>query len=287
MDIKKYLLVISLSLLVVITAIPIANAAPDLVITTISSVPEVELGVPFTATVTMANQGDSDVESPDNGASVSYSVYLSLDNSLDESDICAGVGGIFYQILTAGSIRTSEVTLQVNTENTPTAQYYLIAKADALCNFGGHVAESDETNNTLTGDLASVIASNAVIDLSMTDLISPIHISRGEWFRVDTSITNLGPDTAPGRAVSSCGHYTGFYLSTDTTITSDDLLLSRICLNSLAGGTTLRWWHDVLIPSDVPRGFYYLGVMADYTKILDETDETNNTFVAGNKVRVK
>jgi cysteine-rich repeat protein len=288
MLIKKYTYVISFAVIFMLSGISIANAQPDLVITSFSaSTSEVELGVPFTATATLANQGTSAVEIPDNGGTVYFGIFLSTDDSYDSSDICAGFGGVFYQLLTPGSSRTSgPVNMQVNPEDAPPGTYNLIAKADAICHLAGHVAESDETNNTLTGDLITMLPSTAVVDLTITDLIGTNRVVLGDRLRLDTFITNLGPDTAPGRSPHSCGHLTGFYLSTDDNITTSDTLIGSICLNDLAGETTYRFWMDVHIPVNIPAGQYYWGAISDYTDVLVETDETNNTFATSKRVRV-
>lgn len=284
---NRYAIVISLFCLM-IYGISTASAQPDLVITSFSaSTSEIELGTPFTASVTMSNQGTSDVEVPPNGASVYYSIYISSDDTFDASDVCAGYGGIFYQLLTAGSTVTSgQANMQVNPEDAMPGTYFLIARADAICEFGNNIVESDETNNDLTGGLITMLPSTAVVDLTISDLIGPNRVVLNDWLRLDTFITNLGPDTAPGRTSSSCGHLTGFYLSADANITTSDTLIGSICLNSIAGGETYRFWMDVHVPIDIPVGKYYWGAIADYSEVLDETDETNNAFATRKRVSV-
>lgn len=260
-----------------------ASAAPDLVVTSLSGPASVELGEPFMANVTLANQGVDDVNSV---AIVRYSVFVSTDTTLDSGDVCAGYGGVDRSTLTAGSSYATSATLQLNASNVPADTYYLIAAVDDLCGGYGQVVESDESNNDLTGATIDVLASTAQIDLTIDDVVGPVKAFRGEYLRIDVYLTNQGPDAAPGLSATACGYYSGVYLSTDTTITTADTLIGRGCHAALAGGATNRFWRDVTIPADMPRGFYYWGAIADDTEILGETDETNNAFGSPARVNI-
>lgn len=171
----------------------------------------------------------------------------------------------------------------MNPEDAQVGTYYLIARADALCEFGDYVVEKSETNNDLTGDQITMLPSTAVVDLTISNLIGPTSVVQGAYLRLDTYIANLGPDTAPCRTASSCGHITAFYLSKDTTITTSDTLIGSICLNDLAGKTTYRFWMDVQVPATLPTGRYCWDAIADYTKVLVETNETNNAIAVTKK----
>ncbi|MBL6445413.1 hypothetical protein JMN32_03790 [Fulvivirga sp. 29W222] len=110
-------------------------------------------------------------------------------------------------------------------------------------------------------------------------------VSAGSQLRLDTYLTNLGPDPSPGRTPTSTAYLVGWYLSSDTIITTDDIRIGSFSGNSLNPDETVRFWADVQIPSDIQGGWYYWGAIVDYSDLLIETNEFNNTAL-GNQVLV-
>ena len=114
----------------------------------------------------------------------------------------------------------------------------------------------------------------------------------GTNVRLDTYLTNNGPDPAPGRitvtgeVLPECPYLVGWYLSTDTTITTADTQIGGYCPNGLEAGQTFRFWADVYVPVNIEGGFYYWGAIADYNESLVETDETNNA-ATGEQVNIR
>lgn len=111
------------------------------------------------------------------------------------------------------------------------------------------------------------------------------HVRPGEYLRLDTYLTNNGPDPAPGRitvggeVLPECPYLVGWYLSADAVITTDDIQIGGYCPNGLEAGQTLRFWADVYIPANIEGGMYYWGAIADYNNTVVETDEINNAAV--------
>jgi hypothetical protein len=109
------------------------------------------------------------------------------------------------------------------------------------------------------------------------------HLRPGDYLRLDTYLTNNGPDPAPGRilvtgeVLPDCPYLVGWYLSADTTITTDDIQIGGFCPNGLEAGQTFRFWADVYVPVNIQGGFYYWGAIADYNESLAETNEANNS----------
>jgi len=107
-------------------------------------------------------------------------------------------------------------------------------------------------------------------------------VAPGAYLRLDTYLTNNGPDSAPGRilvtgeVLPDCPYLVGWYLSSDTVITADDIQIGGYCPNGLEAGQTLRFWADVYVPVNIAGGMYYWGAIADYNGSLLETDVTNN-----------
>ena len=118
------------------------------------------------------------------------------------------------------------------------------------------------------------------------------HVKPGTYLRLDTYLTNNGPDPAPGRisvtgeVLPECPYLVGWYLSTDTTITTADTQIGGYCPNGLEAGQTFRFWADAYVPVNIAPGFYYWGAIADYNESLVETNETNNA-ATGAQVNIR
>src|SRR5262249_25668843 len=78
------------------------------------------------------------------------------------------------------------------------------------------------------------------------------------------------------------GSSSAYYLSTDTTITTADMLLATTITGSLAVVSTAGYYQQhvmsVTMAGNLAPGTYYLGGIADYTNQYSETNETNNTY---------
>lgn len=69
----------------------------------------------------------------------------------------------------------------------------------------------------------------------------------------------------------------GIYLSTNSTISTADTLLTTDQVAAITGGGWGSPWHTLnLSTSGIAAGTYYLGVIADYNSAVSETDEANN-----------
>ncbi|MGD2116574.1 MAG: CARDB domain-containing protein [Acidobacteriota bacterium] len=264
-----------------------ARAQPDLVITQVLGPTDAATSESFVATVTIANQGADDA---DLFNSVTFAVYLSPDtaSTIGPDDACVGYAFVDSGLLTAGGSATTDITLFADA-SVPTGAYYLAAKADSDCAGYSNYTESDETNNVLVGDPITLSPSTLQYDLTV-DLGEveggAKRVAPGTYTRLDTYLTNLGPDTAPGRTPSRAAYYVRWYLSTDPVIDTGDIQIGSFSGSSLDAGETFRFWADVLVPLDIEKGFYYWGAIVDPTEILNETDETNNA-AAGDRVNVR
>lgn len=105
-------------------------------------------------------------------------------------------------------------------------------------------------------------------------------ITRGSSFTITSSTKNQG------NASSGVTTQTGFYLSTDATITSSDTLLGSASISSLPVGNSVQTSTTVTVPSNQARGTYYLGAIADYTGLVPELNEGNNNLT-GMTIQVK
>jgi hypothetical protein len=264
-----------------------AHAQPDLVVTDLTGPSDAATSESFVATVTLANQGTSGADQLN---TVSFAVYLSLDASatIDANDVCVGYDFVDSALLPAGGSTTEDVILFADA-SIPTGGYYLVAKADSDCAGYSKLTETDETNNVLVGDPITLSPSTLQYDLTID--LGEVEggakkVSPGTYTRLDTYLTNLGPDTAPGRTPSRAAYYVTWYLSTDPVIDTSDIQIGSYSGNSLEAGETLRFWADVLVPLDIEKGFYHWGAIVDPTEILNETDEGNNS-ATGDQVNIR
>jgi Ca2+-binding RTX toxin-like protein len=79
---------------------------------------------------------------------------------------------------------------------------------------------------------------------------------------------------------SSPASITGLYLSTDGSITTSDTLLGTFSSSSLQSGSTQNGSISFSLPASLAAGTYYLGVVADRTSTVAESNESNNASSA-------
>ncbi|KRQ10152.1 NF038122 family metalloprotease [Bradyrhizobium manausense] len=147
--------------------------------------------------------------------------------------------------------------------------YYIGGIAD----YNNAISESNEANNNHNVTQITVTAP-ALPDLTASfDSVSSTTIAAGGSTNVDFWVVNFGKAAA---APST----SGFYFSTDATITTGDTLLSTVASPGLtANGTPGYYDHQAItltLPSNVAPGTYYIGAIADYTNAIAESNETNN-----------
>ena len=101
----------------------------------------------------------------------------------------------------------------------------------------------------------------------------------GDSKSISTRIKNDGD--------SSSGSFRwGLYLSTDTTITTSDLLLDDWSQSSISSGSTRSSTKSVTIPSSITGGYYYVGMIVDINNQVSESDENNNDDYDSGRVHV-
>ena len=74
---------------------------------------------------------------------------------------------------------------------------------------------------------------------------------------------------------------TGIYLSTDSTITSADTLVTSVATSSLTAGGSVNQGTTLTFPGNLTPGTYYLGVLADYNGQLAESSESQQRLEYG------
>ena len=116
----------------------------------------------------------------------------------------------------------------------------------------------------------TIVDAAAKADLVVSAISGPSSATRGSAMSISWSIKNQG-------AASANPNYSRAYLSTNTTIsTSDTPVFTCNHGSGIAVGSTRTCTGSPTVPSLAP-GTYYLGVFADYTGLILESNETNNT----------
>ncbi|MFN6096546.1 MAG: CARDB domain-containing protein [Dolichospermum sp.] len=128
------------------------------------------------------------------------------------------------------------------------------------------VGNPAEPNNKLSLS-ASLTGSDLIINS-----ISATSATAGTSLNFTYNIKNQGAGNA------GANNYTGFYLSTDTTLNSSDTYLGFDYVNSLAAGSSSTESASISLSSSLSVGTYYLFTKADGWGYVSESDETNNVY---------
>jgi Ca2+-binding RTX toxin-like protein len=137
---------------------------------------------------------------------------------------------------------------------------------------GAHAVISFGSGNTLTLEnvnKTSLVSSDFLFSAppSGTDLTASSLVLNGT--SISFAINNPGIEAA---AAST----TGIYLSTDSTITSADTLVTSIATSGLVAGGSVTQSATLNFPGNLTPGTYYLGVLADYNGQVAESSDSNN-----------
>ncbi len=223
-------------------------------------------GTTFPVTDTVQNQGAATA-----GASTTRH-YLSLDALKDAGDTLLShtrsVPG-----LGASAISTGTVTVTIPS-GTTLGNYFLLACADDT----DAVAESNEANNCLASSTLQITRPD-LIELSVSN--PPALGLPGASFSVTDTAKNNGAVT------TGKGSSTRYYLSINTTRSSDDKLMGGgRGVPTLAAGAPSTGTVNITIPSTTALGTYYLLACADDTAVVVETNEGNNCIASTTTIQM-
>ncbi len=128
---------------------------------------------------------------------------------------------------------------------------------EVVVDYNGRVAEANESNNRLSVSLPQVARSN--LNISSVEFV-PLNITDGDTVTVKVNITNTGSTTYRRFKV-------GFKV--------DGTLIAQRYVHGLSAGSTTT----VSAPWKAYPGNHTLEVLADYSNEIQETNESDNTFV--------
>ncbi len=245
--------------------IVISEVYADVAVTALSGPAMAAPGQQIPVGYTIKNQGSGRA-----WQSFSIGFYLSTDNIITTDDIYLGAPGWFGSMFAGSEFEQTDLLVTIP-DSVAEGVYYLGAIADA---YGFVVNESNPANNALAGGQINI--SSQAPDLAPVSLTAGINNT--DQLTVTVEIENQGQLNANATVL-------GIYLSSDTSITTDDYLIGIESIDSLHAGASTLLTATKTILHTVPNGVYYAGVIADYENALFEIDDANNSF-AGNQVTV-
>jgi len=232
------------------SAVP--NIPPDVVVSALSAPAVAGAGTTIAVSVTTRNQGSGNAD-----PSVTR-FYLSDNSALDPADVRLS-GEQLVPALPAGASSVASISIEIPDE-AATGRRYVIAKADDL----DVLFETSETNNTRSRSV------QIGPDLDVSSFTVPAEVAAGGTIAVTDTVTNVGGSASPGSS-------TTFYLSTNSSLSAEDVLLGSRVVPALAAGAANAGSKDLTIPSTTVTGSYHVIAMADGNDAILETSEANNT----------
>ena len=212
-----------------------------------------------------------------NSGSFYWAMYLSTDSTITSSDEQVGydqsessIYGGSYSSDTMGTSNRIPSSMSAGT-------YYWGFLIDVRTD----VDEQSENNNaytcssqiTIQDDLPDIVADD--IDTSSSSAVM------GDTITVNYRIDNDGTDYTGS-------FYWELYLSTDRTITTNDIYVDEFYRNSISPGSYASGYqYSVLIPTGINPGYYYLGMIADSRSSVTELDETNNVVADSYRIDIE
>ncbi|MDZ8081864.1 MAG: CARDB domain-containing protein [Nostoc sp. DcaGUA01] len=201
------------------------------------------------------------VKNQGTGSSASYhqtKFYLSTNTTLSNDDTYLD-SDYFFSSIAAGAYSASTTTINIS-NSIAVGNYYLLYQADG----NNNIAETNESNN-----IVSKAISIKKADLIIQNAINPSVGSVGGSLEVSYQVKNQG--------VGSAGYnQTKFYLSTNTTLSNDDIYLDSDYLSPIAAGAYDAVTSTINISNSIATGNYYLLYQADGNKNIAESNENNN-----------
>ena len=157
---------------------------------------------------------------------------------------------------------------------------YTITPSLAGCTFEPPSREVIISNSDVTGvDFVSFATKPDLLETSVSN--PPGTALVGNRFSATDTVENQG-DADAGAST------TRYYLSLDTTKSSDDkLLMGNRSVLALAVGATSSGSQMVRIPSGTAANNYYLLACSDDTRVVAESNETNNCISSSTTMQVK
>jgi len=222
----------------------------DLVVSTLTMSGGGAASGPMTVTDTTKNQGAA-VPQSETG------FYFSINSTFEAADVL--IGGRVVPALGTGATSTAPTQLTVPAGTLP-GTYWVIAIAD----WTTAITESAESNNTRPYSF------RVGPDLIVNTVTAPTSAVAGTTISVTDATWNQGGDAAPASVTS-------YYLSSNGTLDTGDVLLGTRAVPSLGPGSSQSGSVSLVIPASTAAGTYIIFAKSDGNDSIAESIETNNT----------
>jgi subtilase family serine protease len=225
-------------------------------------------------TYTVENAGTEN----DNSSSISLGFYLSTDNTIALNDILIGTAAITGLNAGASTPGSGSFTVPGNTQ---AGTYYVGIYIDN----NDIVAESNDNDNALVaaGTITITGGSTSQINYQANSVtFSPASVAAGGIITFPSyEIQNTGPGNDATLAMGI-----GFYLSLDNTITPSDISLGTVSIGGLNAGAKYTNTKTFPVPTGTNPNTYYVGIYADNTNLVTETNENDNSRTAAGTITI-
>lgn len=231
---------------------------PDLAISSLAIAnPSVNAGNDVTVTAQVDNIGDNRSDE------TVIAFYLSNDEVFDATDVVLGTE-IVDPINSQNGLSIQGSFTIPNT--TTVGNYFVLARVNPDI----QLEESDYGNNINSGSLE--VLERLFPDLEATFAsVQPTAIPAGQSGNLSVSIFNFGEG-------SSTTFVSNIYLSTDASLSAEDVLLTAVSVDPIQFGASAIVQASFTIPANTVIGSYELIIVLDANGAVQETDETNNIF---------
>jgi subtilisin family serine protease len=243
----------------------VTSTAPvDLTMTAVSGPTTARDAQSITLTATVANLGK--VSAP--ASTIRW--YLSTDSVITTAD--TPLASVTTTALAAGASRIVSITTAVPASvPAGTYRFGVIADPENL------IAETNETNNARAS--TGTVAVSYSADLVMTAVAGPSSATTG------TSVTFTGTVRNQGLGAINRSFNVGFYVSTNSTVSTADRLVARIPVASIGAGQSIPLSVTVVLRTSLQAGTYTFGAIADDRGDVPESNGNNNAL-AGKAIAV-
>ncbi|WP_179225471.1 CARDB domain-containing protein [Hymenobacter mucosus] len=193
-------------------------------------------------------------------ASSPLGYYLSTNTTFESTDLLIGSNNGSAVLSGQSYVRSGQYTIPASIAP---GTYYLLHVADPQ----NTVLESDETNNVVSNALT---VTSALPDLLIAQpSLSASSALPGGTVNATCLLINQGDAMAASSTI-------GYYLSTDATWGSGDVLLTSGAVSSVTSGAVASAAASLRIPAGTPAGSYYVLFVADHLAAVSEGVEGNN-----------
>ncbi|MCY2955084.1 MAG: hypothetical protein NTU53_24415 [Planctomycetota bacterium] len=237
------------------------SPVPDLLPSAVSGPAAANTGQPVTISYTVRNAGRAIAAGP-----WKERVYLSPDGTLNGAAHLATFNRTDSLAAGQSAARTETVTLPVWADG----NYRLVVVVDS----DNQVFERDDEGNNTTASTAALVVQHP--DLVVTTASTTNAAQSGTGLTVTWTARNAGTGTAPGDWLDRV------YLSTDATLSGDDLLRAEVTRpDDLTASGTYNAQAIITLPNGI-SGTYYIIVKTDAADGVEEAtfDDNNATPTA-------